>query len=266
MKNSSNHKKIISPSDVEREAISDGTDKNELTIPQIAILTFCGSIVDELKKRCSLKNWEWKGGRYSPYYGSYKGWKGKIKNNVEICIFIPPMGASSIAAFSEDCIHFGARIIFLLCGSWSLGEDYLAKGQIHLPQFAIGMDGTSYHYGNTEYRIDAEQGAYNALLSSLKNCNCNWKTGGVGSFEAIYQISKPIIDNFRKDGCISMENGEAASLFAVAKKTGITLGILLQPYIDLEKGWKIDYMDEVYKKTCASQAKVALNAITHLTH
>ena len=73
-------------------------------------------IVEELKKIGGLQDWDWKGREYSPYSSSQKSWKGRV-NDCELCVFVPPMGASPITAFCEELICFGAQRIFLLCAS-----------------------------------------------------------------------------------------------------------------------------------------------------
>ena len=89
----------------------------------------------------------------------------------------------------------------------------------------------------------------------------NWKKGGVGACEAIYRITSDILDDFRKRGCLSIENGEVASLFSLAKVKRIPIGVLLQPYIDLEQGWNISYLDEKYIETGKVQAHASIEAL-----
>lgn len=251
---------LITPKDVEKETIAQGIARRVLDVPIQVFLTFNQAILEELQNVCALKEWNWPGGKYGPYYSSYKGWKGLI-DAYEIGVFFPPMGASSISTFCEDLIHYGARTIFLLCASWGLGTDYLKRGQIHLPNFAIGMDGTSFHYGNKKFRIDAEPRAFAALTSVLDKMAANWKHGGVGACEAFYRITPKLVNYFRKKGCLSMENGEVAALYSLAREYDINVGVLLQPYIDLEQGWKLDFMDATYKETCRLQARAAIEAV-----
>ena len=181
-----------------------------------------------------------------------------------VAVFVPPMGASPLAAFCEELIVYGARMIFLLCASWSLGEEYLKKGQIHVPSFAVGLDGTSYHYGSTDYRTEAEPEGYNALVQALDEEGIDWKHGGVGCCEAFYRITKEMVDKYRADGCLSMENGEVATLYSLASVRQIRVGVLVQPYIDLRRGLNHMYLDEQYEQTCRIQARIALKALNKL--
>ncbi|UCG01165.1 MAG: hypothetical protein JSW11_16295 [Candidatus Heimdallarchaeota archaeon] len=253
---------VLNPADIEKIAKSKGVTLSELEVPSLIILTFNKAVVEELENLChDLKDWSWKGEKFSPYSSSRLSLKGSIDGLYDIAVFIPPMGASPLIAFSEELSYFGAKAIFLICSSWGLGEKYLSKGQIHLPNFAIGIDGTSIHYGNQKYNVLNEPIAYNALATSLKELKVNWKKGGVGACEAIYRITQEKIDEFRQQGCLSIENGEVASLFTFANVHKIPIGVLLQPYIDLEEGWNLSYLDEEYIKTCKIQAQVAIEAL-----
>ena len=252
---------IISPADIEKQAKLDGIATDELTIPENVILTFNKGIIDEINEQCDLVEWQWKGGKYSPYYSTpLKSWKGRV-NSKEIIVMVPPMGPSCIATVAEDLIYFGAEKLFLLCASWSLGDAFLRKGQIHLPSFAVGLDGTSPHYGNDEGLVEAEPKGFKALSNSLNKLNVDWREGGVASFEAIYRITPQLVDEFRSKHCLSMENGEVAALFSVSKVYDIFIGVLLQPYINLEKGFESSYIDDRYMSACRDQAKAALEII-----
>ncbi|MFX0210214.1 MAG: hypothetical protein ACFFDT_29810 [Candidatus Hodarchaeota archaeon] len=251
----------ISPSDVEKIAISQGMTRSDLKVPSSIILTFNRAILEELVKLCpNLVDWKWKGEIFSPYSTSRKSLKGSIEDSFDIAVFMPPMGASPLTAFSEELIYFGANFIVLTCASWGLGKDYLSKGQIHLPNFAIGIDGTSIHYGNKNWRIMSEPTAFNVLSKALDKVGANWKTGGVGACEAIYRITPELTNEFREKGCLSMENGEVASLYSLAQTYKIPVGVLLQPYLDLEEGWNVKYMNEKYIESCKMQARAALEA------
>ena len=252
---------ILNPADIEEVAESRGVTRAELEVPSLIILTFSRAVIEELRNLSpDLKEWKWKGEMFSPYSSSRKCLKGSIEGMYDFAVFMPPMGASPIVAFCEELIYFGAKAIFLLCASWGLGEEFLSKGQIQLPNFAIGVDGTSIHYENQAYHVMNESRAFSALTIALNKTGANWKKGGVGACEAIYCITTEMIEEFRKQGCLSMENGEVASLFSLAHKRNIPIGVLLQPYIDLEKGWNISYFDDVYTETCKLQARAAIEA------
>jgi len=254
---------MIKPEDVRDNAIAGGISPEALEVPEAVILTFNPPIVGELTRLCNLSAWDWQAGKYAPYSSSSMCLKGKF-DQLGVAVFMPPMGASPIAAFSEELIVYGARTIFLLCASWSLGDRYLRKGQIQVPSFAVGFDGTSYHYGNTEYRINAEPVTYNILIEALQAEDVDWKQGGVGCCEAFYRITREMVDDYRKGGCLSMENGEVAVLYSLASLRKIHVGVLLQSYIDLERGLDLSYINSKYPETCKAQAHIALKALKKL--
>lgn len=258
---------VLNPSDIEKIAKSQGLTRYELEVPSMVILTFNNAILAELLNLCNdLEEWKWKGEIFSPYSSSRKSLKGSIDDLHDIAVFMPPMGASPLVAFCEELIYFGAKCITLICASWGLGEEYLAKGQIQLPSFAIGVDGTSIHYGNQNNDVKYESKSFDALTVALNKLGVNWKEGGVGTCEAIYRITPKMLDQFRNQGCISMDNGEVASLFSLAYKKKTPIGVLLQPYIDLKKGWNISYLDEEYSEICKVQARTAIEALNILKY
>jgi len=250
---------LINPDDVEREALAQVVSRPELEVPPLVFLTFNRPVVEELTRLCELEEWEWAGTKFTPYSPPSKSWRGKLDEE-GIAVFVPSIGASPLIAFCEELIHFGAQVIFLLCASWGLGRAYLEEGEIHLPSFAVGMDGTSPHYGNRDWRAEAEPRAFKALASALDAVGAVSKEGGVGSCEAFYRITPELADEFREQGCLSMENGEVAALYSLARERDIPIGVLLQPYIDLEQGWRISYLGGKYVESGGLQAQAAIEA------
>jgi uridine phosphorylase len=254
---------MIKPDDVKNSTIAAGVNPKALAVPEAVIITFNQPIIGELTRLCSLKDWDWVARNYTPYSTPRTCLKGEF-DDLELAVFIPPMGASPLAAFCDELVVYGARTIFLLCASWSLGDEYLRKGQIQVPDYAVGLDGTSYHYGNTGYRIAAEPESFKALTSILNKGGVEWKQGGVGCCEAIYRITREMMEDYQNQGCLSMENGEVAALYSIARSRGIHAGVLLQPYIDLQHGLDCDYVGEEYENTCRLQARIAIKTIKRI--
>jgi uridine phosphorylase len=251
---------LISPADVEKQALAQGVERRTLEIPRLVFLTFNQAVLEELAELAHTEEWTWPAARFTPAFSPlFEGWRGRIDEE-EIAVFVPPMGPSTLASFCEELIHYGARVIFLLCASWGLGRSYLDEGEIHLPSFAMGIDGTSLHYGNQDWRVEAESRAFRALSAALNEVGATWKEGGVGSCEAFYRITPELADGFRQQGCLSMENGETAALFALARAHQIPIGVLLQPYVDLEQGWSLSYMGEKYEESGRLQVRAAVQA------
>jgi uridine phosphorylase len=254
---------LIRPEQVEIEALRTGLTKEELTVPETIILTFNQSVLSELKESCQLEKWEWKANRFSPYSNPQASFKGEYEG-IRTAVMVPPMGASPLVALCEELVYFGAEVLMLVCASWGLGESYLKKGMIHIPSFSVGLNGTSSHYGSKNLRVKSEGRAFSALSDALEGLEVEWKSGGVGCCEAIYRITKGMCESFRGMGCLSIENGETAALYSLARQLSIPIGVLLQPYIDLNAGWSVSYLDQTYKQSGRFQAQAALGAIQQL--
>lgn len=259
MKNSQSEY-LLKPADIEKNARMLGMAVSDLDVSPTSILTFNKPVVEYLDEWCGLREQSLSNNELCAYAAAPRSWKGAFAGH-SVSVFIPPMGASPIAAFCEELIHFGSSRIYLVCASWSLGEKHLGKGQIHLPNVAVGMDGTTYHYGNVNYRVEAESDTQSALRDALSELGADWKEGGVGCCEAFYRITREMVCSFRDQGCLSMDNGEVAVLYSLAREKGIKVGVLLQPYIDLEKGFDIFYLDETYRETCRMQVRAVLRVI-----
>ena len=77
-------------------------------------------------------------------------------------------------------------------------------------------------------------------------------------------VAQRLVESFRDRGCLSMENGEAAVLFAVCRSFGVLGGAIFQPYIDLAEGWNPGRLDDAYQVICRLQADVVLDAALRL--
>lgn len=253
----------IKPKQIEDDAERTGVPRENLRVPEAVVLTFSDTMGSQLIGLGAMHEWNWPGWRFCPYSSPARSYLGSVKG-VEVGLIFPPMGASPVTALCEELAHFGSRLFLLLCASWSLGQDWLARGQIQVPSFAVGLDGTSPHYGNKGFRIHADETTLQALSCSLREMGASWKEGGVGSCEAIYRITPDMIEDYKSTGCLSMENGETAALFALACQKRFNMGVLLQPYIDLTRGWTVSYMDETYRRTCFVQARAAVRTIEKL--
>jgi uridine phosphorylase len=138
-------------------------------------------------------------------------------------------------------------------------------GDLIVPTAARGYDGTSIHYGNREGHIAADSTIVEALIAACNERDARVHTGGVTSCEAIYRISESMMREAHKNGCVCMENGEAATTFAVTQHLGILGGVLFQPYIDLKQGWNPERLkQDEYLDTCRLQADVVLAASDRL--
>jgi len=253
---------MITPEQVVSVAREAGLEDESLKLPSTAVLTFNKGIVDRMQEVCGLKDGEWLGPRVHPYGGPEIVKRGSYRG-LDIVAIVPMMGASPLSCVVEDLVACGVKAVFLACAAWSLGEP-VKFGDILAPSYSIGPDGTSIHYGNSEEHIKADPAVVAALAESARECGATVHVAGNASCEALYRITPEMVRSFRQRGCLSMENGEAATLFAVCRSLGIPGGAVFQPYIDLTEGWNPSRLGETYQNTCQMQADVVLDAALRL--
>jgi hypothetical protein len=253
---------LITPEQTLTAARLSGPGEKSLGIPGVAVLTFNKSIVDRMGELCGLVDATWLGPHHHPYaaaeivkHGEYDG--------VDITLLVPPMGASPLACIAEDLASCGAKGVFLVCAAWSLGTP-VQLGDVIVPAYSVGSDGTSIHYGNTSGRVDADPLVVKALDESCRERGARVHVGENASCDALYRITPEMVEKFRNQGCLCMDNGEANTLLAVAHTRGMLAGVLFQPYIELSRGWDPNWLGDRYRATCRLQAEVILDACTAL--
>ena len=252
----------ITPEQTANAGRAAGLSDEELALSGIAVLTFSRGVVEHLEERCGLKDARWLGPNVHPYSGPNVVKRGE-HDGLPVVVLVPPMGASPLACTIEDLSAGGVRAAFLACAAWSLGPP-VAFGDLIVPSFAVGPDGTSIHYGNAEGRIEADPAVVEALVGAARGRGAQVHVGGNACCEALYRITPEMAGGFREQGCLSMENGEAAVLFAVCRSRGMLGGAIFQPYIDLTEGWSSDRLDASYLATCRLQADVVLDGALRL--
>ena len=253
---------LITPKQTLAAARAAGAKGEGLELSGVAILTFNRAIVERLEELCDLEDAGWLGPHVHPYAGPRVVKRGG-RDGLGVMVLVPPMGASPLACTVEDLIAGGIDAVFLACAAWSLGSP-VSFGDVLVPSFAVGPDGTSIHYGNTAGRVDANPAVVTALADSARERGATVHVGGNASCEALYRITEEMVGSFRDRDCLSMENGEAAVLFAVCRLFGIPGGAVFQPYIDLTEGWNPDRFDDAYEATCRLQAEIVLDAALRL--
>lgn len=178
-------------------------------------------------------------------------------------VLVPPRGASPLPCIVEDLAACGVQAIFLVWATWSLGPP-VQFGDLIVPTFSVGPDGTSIHYGNSQGEVHAAPKVVDALVEACRVLDARYHIGGNATCEALYRITPKMAEGFRERGCLCMENGEAITLFAVARSLNILSGALFQPYIELAQGWDPARLDEVYRTACHLQAEAVLKASVRL--
>lgn len=252
----------ISPHQTIAIARQDGLGEDLLSLSGVAILTFNKSIMDKLDELCALRDTQWISSRHHPYSAARLVMRGHYQG-LEVTALVPPMGASPLACLVEDLIACGVQAVFLVCAAWSLGPP-VEFGDLIVPEFSLGLDGTSIHYGNTSEQVLGQLDTVEALLTAGSKREAKVHVGGNATCEALYRITPQKVAEFRERGCLCMENGEVNTLFAMSEALGFLSGVLFQPYIDLLDGWNPARIDEIYRSTCKLQTQVVLDASIQL--
>jgi uridine phosphorylase len=253
---------MITPQQTLSAARSAGLRDDDLRVDGFAVLTFNKAIVERMEELCALKEIQWLAPQHHPYAACHAAKQGVYQGR-RVTVLVPPMGASPLSCIVEDLVVCGAKAIFLACAAWSLGRP-IQFGDLIIPSFSVGSDGTSIHYGNTKARVSADTRVVEALQQASRARGVTVHVGGNATCEALYRITPEMVEAFREQGCLCMENGEAATLFAVTQALDVPSGALFQPYIDLTKGWDPNRFDERYWEACRLQAEIVLEAGSRL--
>lgn len=236
-----------------------GLDLESLKLSGVAVVTFSRGVLERLSELGELEDKAWISSREHPYAAAQIVSRGEF-DGVEVTAVVAPMGASPLACIVEDLVTCGAQAVFLACAAWSLGHP-VQFGDLIVPSFSLGPDGTSIHYGNTQREIHAVPQVVDALTEACHVRRARVHVGGNATCEALYRITPQATDDFRRRRCLCMENGEASTLFAVAHSLEVLGGVLFQPYIDLTQGWDPARIEDPrYRHTCRLQAEVVLEA------
>lgn len=142
----------------------DGVEELTLKVERFAVLTFNQAVLDRLAERCGLADVGWLSPRHHPYAAA-EGVKRGTYQGGGVTVLVPPMGASPLACVAEDLVTCGAKVLVLVCAAWSLGEP-VRFGDLVVPRFSVGPDGTSIHYGNRSKRVAADEGTSLVLISA----------------------------------------------------------------------------------------------------
>ncbi|MGD2252961.1 MAG: hypothetical protein PVF70_08620 [Anaerolineales bacterium] len=250
---------LINPQQTLAAARKDGITDSDLQLDGMAVLTFSRAIMERLEELCGMRDSQWISPMHHPYAACEIVNRG-VFEGVAVTALVPPMGSSPLACVLEDLAACGVKAIFLVCASWSLGAP-VEPGDLIIPAYSLGPDGTSIHYGNSEGEVHAEPEVLETLTQACESLGVRFHVGGNASCEALYRITPAMAQGFRQRGCLCMENGEASTMLAVSHTLGVLGGVLFQPYIDLTKGWDPSMLrDERYRAACHKQADVVLRA------
>jgi len=250
---------LITPGQTLAVARQAGLQESQLALSGMAVLIFSRGIMERLIELCDLQDAAWISPLHHPYAAAEIVKRGHFQG-LDVMALVPAMGASPMACVAEDLVACGARAVFLACAAWSLGQP-VQFGDLIVPSFSVGPDGTSVHYGNAAGRVEADPAVVEALAAAGRERGATVHVGGNASCEALYRITPQMAAAFRGQGCLCMENGEASTLLAMAQALGFVAGVLFQPYIDLTQGWDPAGLREgPYREISRLQAEVVLEA------
>jgi uridine phosphorylase len=254
---------LVNPQQTVAAARQAGLAEEQLALSGIAVLTFSRVVVDRLDELCGLEEVAWISAAHHPYAAAHVVRRG-VFQGLGVTALVPPMGASPLACIVEDLVVCGVEAVFLVCAAWSLGPP-VKFGDLILPTFSVGRDGTSIHYGNTAGHVFADAKVVETLTAACRERGVATHTGGNATCEALYRITSQAVGEARWRGCLTMDNGEASTLLTVSQILGVRGGVIFQPYIELERGWDPARLREAnYRDTCRLQAEVALEAAIRL--
>jgi uridine phosphorylase len=253
---------LITPQQTLAAARKAGLDEKQLGLSGLAVLTFSRAVVERLETLCALQDAAWISPSHHPYAAPHVFKRGMFQG-IEVVALVPPMGASPLACILEDLAVCGVCAVLLACAAWSLGPP-VRFGDLIVPAFSVGPDGTSIYYGNDRERISAEKAVVDALEAACRGQGIRVHVGGNASCEALYRITPQMAEQFRREGCLCVDNGEASTLFAVSRALGVLGGVLFQPYIELAQGWDPARLDERYRDACHVQAEIVLESAVEL--
>jgi uridine phosphorylase len=155
---------LITPEQTLSTARQAGVDDDILHLGGIAVLTFSKAVVDRMEEICDAEDAEWLSPSHHPYAAPRIVKRG-VFDGLSITVLVPPMGASPLSCVVEDLVACGIEAIFLVCAAWSLGPP-VQFGDLIVPTFSVGQDGTSIHYGNSYGEVHTAPEVVHALTEA----------------------------------------------------------------------------------------------------
>ncbi|MGD2143048.1 MAG: hypothetical protein PVF54_01075, partial [Anaerolineae bacterium] len=191
---------LITPEQILSAARRAGLHDEDLNLSGIAVVTFSKPVIERLDEICGLEDAAWILPTHHPYAAARIVKRGQFQG-LGVTALVPPMGASPLACIVEDLVACGAQAIFLVCAAWTLGPP-VEFGDLIVPAFSVGRDGTSIHYDNLEGRVHARSEVAEALAEACRARHARVHVGGNATCEALYRITPRMVDAFRRRGCL----------------------------------------------------------------
>lgn len=206
--------------DTSRNPIIKPTDFLAKTLPSKCVITFFRKELEELaeEKKLPVIGYLHSEVLDIPIY-AYNTPDGRI------CVTMPFLTAPGAAATLEELHAMGCEKFIICGGAGSIKKDSKV-GEIIVPIAAVRDEGTSYHYLEPSWEVECHKATADLVISGLDKLKIPYTVGKTWTTDAIYRETPEMIEQRRKEGCITVEM-EAAAFFAVSKYYDIPLAQLL---------------------------------------
>lgn len=125
------------------------------------------------------------------------------------------IGAPVSATIAENVIAAGAEAVVMLGGCAALQQDIAPDAAI-LPTDTIRDEGVSYHYLPADVPVTATGSLVDCLDETLSNAGFDTPRGKTWTTSAMYRETLPEIDQYRKEGVVSLCM-ESAAIWSVCQ-------------------------------------------------
>lgn len=197
-----------------------------IDIPRHCVLCFFQDVINTLREQGLL--------RVVYTLGSEMGPNPVYALNVDgqsVALMHPGVGAPLAGGFMDELIALGCRR-FIACGGAGVLERNLVVGHLVVPDSAVRDEGTSYHYLPPSREVAPSPEALVAIESTLGRHGVPFVVGKTWTTDAFYRETAARVARRRAEGCLTVEM-EAATLFAVGRFRGVTVGQILYSGDDL---------------------------------
>lgn len=166
----------------------------------------------------------------------------------------PALGAPMAVMLLEKLIALGGRrfVVFGSCGALAPG---LAVGDLLLPTWAVGQEGTSRHYP-----LAAAPAVSRALVAELvafltSRGEVPPRHGGVWTTDAPYRERAETIRRYRQHGVMAVDM-ELSALLTVAAYRGVELAaVMVVSDLLREEGWQAGFTSRPFKTAMHAVAR-----------
>ncbi len=206
-----NEQAIIEPSKIIKK----------INAPKICLIPFYHDVIEKLRKKGVLKEIAKVPSLVVPpiklYEINYK--------ETRIGVLSSSLGSPFSAGNLEIAIALGCKK-FLALGSCGVLDKQFKRGHLIVVESSIREEGTSYHYIPPSREISVDKRIIIRIQQSLKEREIKHITGKNVTTDAFFRETIPRINNWKKEGAISIDM-EASALLAVAKFRNVQLGYIL---------------------------------------